>query len=101
MPGPSLTTARLVLTPLSLEDAPQLFAYRSLPEVSRFQFFEPRSLGDARVFPPAERMVQGANGPTMSCLRCCRPSGGCGGSAVESQKQGFERHIVQYTRQVG
>ena len=43
-------TARLVLTPLTLEDAPQLFAYRSQPDVSRYQFFEPGSLDDATAF---------------------------------------------------
>jgi RimJ/RimL family protein N-acetyltransferase len=47
---PLLVTPRLVLAPLTLEDAAQLFAYRSLPEVSRFQFFEPRSLDDAEAF---------------------------------------------------
>jgi uncharacterized protein YhfF/RimJ/RimL family protein N-acetyltransferase len=50
MPGLSITAARLVLTPLTSEDAPQLFAYRSDPEVSRYQFFEPHSLDDARAF---------------------------------------------------
>ena len=50
MPEPVVVTPRLVLSPLTLEDAPQLFAYRSLPEVSRFQSFEPRSLEDARAF---------------------------------------------------
>jgi RimJ/RimL family protein N-acetyltransferase len=50
MPDLVLVTPRLVLSPLTLEDAEQLFAYRSLPEVSRFQFFEPRSLDDARAF---------------------------------------------------
>ena len=42
--------SRLALTPLTLEDAPELFAYRSDPRVCRFQPFEPRSLDDARVF---------------------------------------------------
>ena len=50
MPEPSLATARLALTPLTLEDAPQLFAYRSDPDVGRYQFFEPRSLDDAQAF---------------------------------------------------
>jgi putative acetyltransferase len=44
------TTARLALTPLTLEDAPRLFAYRSDPRVRRFQLFEPRSLDDACLF---------------------------------------------------
>jgi RimJ/RimL family protein N-acetyltransferase len=41
---------RLVLSPLTPEDAPSLFAYRSHPDVSRYQFFEPRSLDDACAF---------------------------------------------------
>lgn len=50
MPEPSLVTARLLLTLLTPEDAPQLLAYRSDSEVSRYQFFEPRSLADANAF---------------------------------------------------
>jgi NAD(P)H dehydrogenase (quinone) len=49
-PGPMITTARLVLAPLNLEDAPRLFAYRSDPGVSRFQFFDPRTVDDAQAF---------------------------------------------------
>jgi RimJ/RimL family protein N-acetyltransferase len=49
-PDLCLSTTRLVLTPLTLADAPSLFAYRSDPGVSRFQFFEPGSEADARDF---------------------------------------------------
>lgn len=50
MSGPPLATARFLLTPLTPEDAPQLFAYRSDLDVSRYQVFEPRTLDDARAF---------------------------------------------------
>jgi RimJ/RimL family protein N-acetyltransferase len=45
-----ITTKRTVLKPLSSSDAAALFAYRSLPEVYRFQTWVPRSLDDARAF---------------------------------------------------
>lgn len=50
MPGPEITTDRLTLSPQSASDAEGLFAYRSLPEVSRYQGWEPRSLADAQDF---------------------------------------------------
>ncbi len=46
-PQPSIVTGRLVLTPLSVADADALFAYRSLPEVRRYQTWEPARLQDA------------------------------------------------------
>ena len=45
-----VTTRRLVLSPLAADDAEPLFAYRSDPEVRRYQFFEPQSLDDAQAF---------------------------------------------------
>jgi len=41
MTSPEIVTARLLLTPLTLRDADAVFAYRSLPEVTRFQTWEP------------------------------------------------------------
>jgi RimJ/RimL family protein N-acetyltransferase len=46
----TVTTPRLVLSPLTVDDAGALFEYRSAPEVRRFQPFEPRSPDDARQF---------------------------------------------------
>ena len=46
----SIVTSRLVLAPLAESDAARLFQYRSDPSVSRFQFFEPESVEDARRF---------------------------------------------------
>ena len=46
----SIPTARVCLRPLSLNDAHALFAYRSLPEVARFQGWCPQSVGDAEDF---------------------------------------------------
>jgi RimJ/RimL family protein N-acetyltransferase len=48
-PAP-IITPRLTLAPLTVDRAAQLLAYRSIPEISRFQSFEPRSLNDARRF---------------------------------------------------
>jgi RimJ/RimL family protein N-acetyltransferase len=48
-PAP-IVTARFTLAPLTVDRAAQLFAYRSDPEVSRFQSFEPETLDDARKF---------------------------------------------------
>ncbi|MEB3198425.1 MAG: GNAT family N-acetyltransferase [Candidatus Sericytochromatia bacterium] len=48
---PTLTTPRLRLRPLTLEDAPAIFAYAQDPEVSRYTAWEPhRSLADSEAF---------------------------------------------------
>ena len=47
MPGPEIITDRLILSRLSAADSTSLFAYRSLPEVFRYQSWEPQSLDDA------------------------------------------------------
>ena len=43
-------TQRLVLRPLRLSDAPAMYAYRSNPEVSRFQLWEPQDVEEIRAF---------------------------------------------------
>jgi RimJ/RimL family protein N-acetyltransferase len=50
LPGPEILTQRLKLARLIAGDAPALFAYRSDPEVCRYQSFEPGSLADAEAF---------------------------------------------------
>lgn len=45
-----LATPRLLLSPLRLEDAPAVFAYRSDPEVARYQGWEPPAIDDVRRF---------------------------------------------------
>lgn len=45
-----LTTERLELRELAPEDAEALFAYRSHPDVARFQSWKPESLDDAHAF---------------------------------------------------
>jgi putative acetyltransferase len=52
--APTLGTARLVLSTLTPDDAEPLFAYRSDLEVQRYQYFEPKSVGDAQAFIAAE-----------------------------------------------
>ena len=53
-------TDRLVLRPMEPGDAEALHAYQSLPEVARFQFWEPRSLEEIR-----SKLTKWAN---MKCL---------------------------------
>jgi RimJ/RimL family protein N-acetyltransferase len=48
--GHGFRTRRLKLTPLVASDAPAMFAYRSDPEVCRYQSFEPGTLGDVEAF---------------------------------------------------
>ena len=48
--APEIATERLILTPLTAADAHALFEYRSLPEVCRYQLWEPTSLEDAAGF---------------------------------------------------
>jgi RimJ/RimL family protein N-acetyltransferase len=48
--GPEINTQRLVLTKLLDSDAPALFAFRSDPEVCRYQSFSPGTLSDAEDF---------------------------------------------------
>lgn len=50
VPGPEIVTGRLILSRLSAADSVALFSYRRLPEVSRYQNWEPQSLGDAAEF---------------------------------------------------
>jgi len=50
MQTPEIITDRLVLSPLAPVDAETLFEYRSLPEVSRFQNWEPTSTNEAVLF---------------------------------------------------
>jgi RimJ/RimL family protein N-acetyltransferase len=45
--SPEIHTARLILDPLTVSDAEALVAYRSRPEVCRFQNWEPSRLEDA------------------------------------------------------
>ncbi len=45
-----LMTSRLVLRPLRLSDSAAVFAYRSDPEVARFQMWEPEAEGEVRSF---------------------------------------------------
>lgn len=48
--APEILTERLRLNRLVASDAPDMFAYRSLPDVCRFQNFEPGSLADVEGF---------------------------------------------------
>lgn len=50
MDGLTIVTPRLTLSSLTADDAPALFAYRSDPDVCRYQTFEPASVDDARAF---------------------------------------------------
>ena len=45
-----IQTARLLLRPLTRSDAEAFFRYRSLPEVCRFQSFQPTTLAQAEAF---------------------------------------------------
>lgn len=57
MQAPEITTDRLVLTPLAAADAGALFSYRSLPEVCRYQSWEPTRIEDAAAFIESVRAV--------------------------------------------
>jgi tRNA-Thr(GGU) m(6)t(6)A37 methyltransferase TsaA len=48
--GLTIPTARLILSPLRAGDAQALFDYRSDPDVSRYQSFDPASADDALAF---------------------------------------------------
>jgi RimJ/RimL family protein N-acetyltransferase len=50
MNAPQIITERLILSPLGDHDAQALFAYRSRPEVCRYQSWEPRSVEDVARF---------------------------------------------------
>jgi len=50
METPVLTTERLVLRRMRVEDAPALYRYRSHPSVTRFQTWHPGSLEQVRFF---------------------------------------------------
>ena len=110
---PLITTERTILKPLACSDAAALFAYRSLPEVYRFQTWVPRSIDDARAFilryavhPPTEE------GDWRQLGTYCRTSGAlmgdCGFRILEQgkaeigytvapprQRQGLGTEVVQ------
>ena len=46
----TLVTPRLLLSPLRLADAPAVYAYRSDPEVARYQGWEPAAIDDLHRF---------------------------------------------------
>lgn len=48
--NPVIETERLILDPLNAKDAATLFAYRSLPEVARYQGWRPSDESDASAF---------------------------------------------------
>ncbi len=50
MPRLRIVTDRLILAPLSNQDALRLFEYRSDPAVCRYQLWEPRSVEEAAAF---------------------------------------------------
>lgn len=50
MASPIIRTKRLVLKALSLEDAGQLFGYRSKPEIFQWQSWKPKSVEEAKQF---------------------------------------------------
>jgi len=47
---PIIETVRLEISPLLLSDASELFHYRSLPEVTKYQTWTPRSVDEAKNF---------------------------------------------------
>jgi RimJ/RimL family protein N-acetyltransferase len=53
-------TARLRVAPMTLADAPALYAYRADPSVTRFQGFAPESVADAEAF------IEGSLGADLS-----------------------------------
>ena len=56
MPDPKIKSQRLHLTPLEADDAEALFAYRSLPEVGRYQSFVPKTLEETAAW--VERAIE-------------------------------------------
>ena len=50
MPRPDIVTDRLIVTPLDVADSEAQFAYRALPEVFRYQSWEPSCAEDAVKF---------------------------------------------------
>lgn len=50
MNAPTLTTVRLLLKPFSLTDAEAVFAYRSDPEVAKYQNFHPTNADETKAF---------------------------------------------------
>jgi RimJ/RimL family protein N-acetyltransferase len=57
MLAPEITTARLLLSRLTAGDAEALFAYRSLPEVCRYQHWQPSRVEEAEDFIERQQRV--------------------------------------------
>lgn len=58
MSGTVLQTERLVLSPLVAGDAADVYAYRSEPDIARFQSWVPATLGDVEAFVAAAEGVE-------------------------------------------
>lgn len=82
---PTLETERLLLRPLTSEDAPAVFAYSQDPEVARYTGWDPaRSIGDAESFLQSvlQRYRDGSPAPWGVVHRADqRLTGTCGFSA--------------------
>ena len=68
---PVIETQRLILDPLRPDDAAALFAYRSLPEVARYQGWRPADVSEAHAFID-EQAATAFGAPDSWCQRAIR-----------------------------
>jgi RimJ/RimL family protein N-acetyltransferase len=71
----TLHTPRLMLRPLIPADAEVFFAYRSLPEVARYQGWEPMNLEEANEFIVKNTSTPAFTPDTWMQLAVCLPGG--------------------------
>jgi RimJ/RimL family protein N-acetyltransferase len=69
-------TARLLIRDLEIGDADALFAYKSKPEVIRYQFWRPQSLDEVREFILDMEAVEADTPGTWLQLAICLREGG-------------------------
>jgi RimJ/RimL family protein N-acetyltransferase len=71
-----LTTERLTIRNLDIGDAAAFFAYKSLPEVGRYQFWRPKSLDEIKEFIlDMESVVPDTPGTWLQLAVCLKESG--------------------------
>ena len=71
----TVLTERLLLRPLTLADAEAFFRYRSLPEVCRFQSFQPKTMPEIEAFLRANESTQPDIPGTWRQLAVCLQDG--------------------------
>lgn len=99
MPFEVICTSRLILRPLQAGDAPILFRYRSDPQVSRYQLWQPADVGEVEHFITRMSIIEPDTPGTWYQLAICSQDpetmiGDCGLHFIDSPAREVEFGIT-------